>query len=104
MAMVGRLRKGFECKNLFGCDFDAFRIVGLYGRHAKIHCMLEDEGTLLVMGEYMAGAGLQPNSEDLANAITLFWPRDAGLQLATRTAREWLDRMGYGWKDFKKGL
>jgi hypothetical protein len=27
MAMVGRLRKGFECKSLFGCGFDAFQIV-----------------------------------------------------------------------------
>jgi hypothetical protein len=49
----------------------------LQGRHAKTHCMLEDEGTLLVMREYMAGAGLHATTEDLANAITVYW-----LQLA----------------------
>jgi hypothetical protein len=29
---------------------------------------------------------------------------DAGLQLATRAAREWLDRTGYNWKYFRKGV
>jgi hypothetical protein len=72
--------------------------------------------TLQVMYKYMAGAGLQANSEGLANAITLFWSQLAkeialqtdgcygGPQLAVRTAREWLDRMGYNGKDLKKGV
>jgi hypothetical protein len=60
------------------------------------------------MREYMAGVGLQANSEGLANVtVTVFWSQlakeialktdncDGGLQLATRTAREWLDRLGY---------
>jgi hypothetical protein len=77
--------------------------------------MLEDEGTPLVMREYMAGAGLQADPEDLANAITLVWSRlakeialqtdgDAALQLATKTAIKWLDRLGYNWKDLKNGV
>jgi hypothetical protein len=64
-----------------------------------MHCMLEGEGTLLAMREYMA----QANPEGLANVVTLFLSQlakdialqtdgcDGGLQLA---AREWLDRMG----------
>jgi hypothetical protein len=27
VAMMGRLREIFECKSLFGCDFDSFQIV-----------------------------------------------------------------------------
>ena len=90
MAMVVRgLRKESECKSLperISCS--------LQDLHAKIHCGLEDEGTLLTMREYMAGAGLRANSEDLANSIAVQTndsASDGGLQLA---AREWLDRLG----------
>jgi len=92
----------------------------LQGCHAKT-LYAWDEGTLLAVYEYMAGAGLHATTEDLAKAITSFWLHlaknsesktqtddcinsDGGLRLATRTAREWLDRMEYNWKDLRKGV
>jgi hypothetical protein len=81
------------------------------GRNAKTICMLEDEGTLMAVEEYMTGEGKLATALGLANAITEHWEREgikkkdgSKKELAERTAREWMHRRGYKWTDLKKGV
>jgi hypothetical protein len=81
------------------------------GRNAKTICMLEDEGTLMAVEEYMTGEGKLATALGLANAITEHWQREgikkkdgSKKELAERTAREWMHRRGYKWTDLKKGV
>jgi hypothetical protein len=84
--------------------------------HAKTPCMLEDDGTLKAMEEYMTRAGELASSQGLSKAVSDYWsslysdadendhtPGASQAQIAKGlldgTAREWISRRGYRWKD-----
>ncbi|RPB05507.1 hypothetical protein L873DRAFT_1825217 [Choiromyces venosus 120613-1] len=90
------------------------------GGHVKVASWLTDEGTMLTIREYMSQAGE-------AKAVTNYWgqtydeeisrhddqlpmisitgiQRRIKLALSSRSARAWLLKLGWNWKEVKRGV
>ncbi|RPB21874.1 hypothetical protein L211DRAFT_888332 [Terfezia boudieri ATCC MYA-4762] len=96
--------------------------VGLKGKNKSAYSWLEDEGVLLAMREYIASVGEKLTSLGLAQAITeylqeeditnkaeevnkiLFHKSESKKSILERTARNWLNKLGFEWKDVRKGV
>ncbi|RPB26482.1 hypothetical protein L211DRAFT_679939 [Terfezia boudieri ATCC MYA-4762] len=88
--------------------------VGMRGTFSKVSSWLTDEGVLLTMREYIAAVGEKLTSHGLAKAVNEYlkeenivggaedWERS--LAISERTARIWLNKLGFQWKDIRKGV
>ncbi|KAG0633878.1 hypothetical protein HOY80DRAFT_1062201 [Tuber brumale] len=89
------------------------------GRHIKITCMMEDESTMLAVCEYISLVREGITSHGIAQAITTYWAeandammppsrgrivRDLQRQLSRRTGCRWLAKLGFKWKEVRKGV
>jgi len=97
--------------------------IGLRNTNCLVFSWLEDEGVLLAVREHIASVGGKLISLSLAQAITEYL-KEEGMSgevqevetvirnensivkrsISERTARNWLNRLGFEWKDVRKGV
>lgn len=85
-------------------------------KQAMLLSQLTDEGTLLAIREFIANAGDTVSSHSMAVAITKYWAscdtavhaekhvNSVSRVLKSRTAANWLNKLGYRYKEVKKGI
>ena len=96
--------------------------IGLRGISASAFSWLDDEGVLLAVREYIATVGEKLTSHGLAQAVTQYLQSDMigcdevettlrdehsiawKRSISERTARNWLNKLGFAWKDVRKGV
>ncbi|KAF8458748.1 hypothetical protein BDZ91DRAFT_800171 [Kalaharituber pfeilii] len=86
--------------------------VGMRGKYAKVSSWLNDEGVLLAIREYITSVGEKLTSHGLAQAITAYLKEEDIVNgadklensISERTARTWLNKLGFQWKDVRKGV
>ncbi|RPB20084.1 hypothetical protein L211DRAFT_870918 [Terfezia boudieri ATCC MYA-4762] len=86
--------------------------VGMRGTFSKVSSWLTDEGVLLTIREYIGAVGEKLTSHGLAKAVNKYLKEehiingaeDWNCSISERTARIWLNKLGFQWKDVQKGV
>jgi len=82
------------------------------GQFSEVSSWLTDEGVLLTIREHISAVGEKLASHELAKAVNEYLKEEniiGGAEdwehsISERTARIWLNKLGFQWKDVRKGV
>ncbi|KAG0639110.1 hypothetical protein HOY80DRAFT_1046121 [Tuber brumale] len=91
------------------------------GKHSKVISLLEDPDTILAVRSYILQVGEKLTAFGLVKAIAAYWKesmdddditnwsvnnvaREVERTIGSRTARMWLQKLGFNYKEYRKGV